>query len=352
MTTSSELARVSLLKQIFQGNAPGVRVGIGDDAAVLEAPSSIASGAGIALVGSLVWTVDAQVDGTHFRPEWLSWTDVGRRSFMAAASDLAAMGAEPVAALSALVLGPRVGDEELEELARGQAAAAAEIRAPVAGGNLARGDQTSVTTTLIGRATSPVLRSGAKPGDALWLAGSVGLAAAGLAMLSEAITPEMVEEMNRQDAWTATTRTLDARMNDARMRRCIAAWRRPVARIAEGRTMAGFARAAIDVSDGLSQDAFQLALASDVRLVLDAKALLDVGGEALAVAASLLKRDPLDFALHGGEDYALLAASSHALPGFTRIGMVEAYDGSDRLRMFSDGRAIAVEPQGFDHFRE
>src|SRR5690606_3745707 len=147
-------------------------VGIGDDAAVLEPASA-----------PLVWTIDAQVEGTHFRLDWLSWQDVGWRSFMAAASDLAAMAAEPVAALSALVLADTVDDAALDGLAEGQADAARAVGAPIVGGNIARGRRTSVTTTLCGRAGQPVLRSGARPGDGLWLAGAVGMAAAGLAAL-------------------------------------------------------------------------------------------------------------------------------------------------------------------------
>ncbi len=143
-----------------------MRVGIGDDAAVLDP-------------GGLVWTVDVQVDGTHFRPEWASWEDIGWRSFMAAASDLAAMGAEPIAALSSLVLAPAIDDQALDAIARGQAAASLAAGAPVVGGNLARGTETSITTTLLGRAAQPVLRSGAQPGDGVYLAGPVGLAAAG-----------------------------------------------------------------------------------------------------------------------------------------------------------------------------
>ena len=240
MTSSSELARVAALRARFAGSGGGVRVGIGDDAAVLEMPSTAES--------VLVWTVDAQVEGTHFRTDWASWEDIGWRSFMAAASDLAAMGAEPMAALSSLVLAPSVDDEALDALARGQAAASAAALAPVVGGNLARGAETSVTTTLLGRAVTPVLRGGARPGDGLWLAGPVGLAGIGLALLSKKMH--------------------DARIGEAASA-CVRAWRRPVARLAEGRVLAGVAHAAIDLSDGLAHDAWQLAEASGGRLVLD-----------------------------------------------------------------------------------
>lgn len=327
---SRELARVAALRARFGDasvSAKGVRVGIGDDAAVLEAIDASA--------GALVWTVDAQVEGTHFRTGWASWEDIGWRSFMAAASDLAAMSAEPVAALSALVLATSVDDEALAALARGQAAAASAIGAPVVGGNLARGTETSITTTLLGRAASPVLRSGARSGDGLWLAGPVGLAGVGLAVLERSVQSAHIVE--HADAAA-----------------CLRAWRRPIARIAQGRALGGVAHAAIDISDGLAHDAWQLASASDVRIVLDLAAVIAAGGDALSAGARLVASAPDDFALHGGEDYALLAASADELPGFVRIGSVEsatdqAYGGA-RVVLRTAGGIGPVDPRGFDHF--
>jgi thiamine-monophosphate kinase len=353
---SDEGARVEMLRAILAGSERegerGVRVGIGDDAAVIAADAGAGAGAGAgaragggARARELVWTVDAQVDGTHFRRAWLSWRDVGWRSFMAAASDLAAMGAEPVAALSSLVLAPDVDDAALEELARGQREAADAIGLPIAGGNLARGTETSITTTALGRAERAVLRSGARPGEALWLAGPVGLAAAGLAAL-EARAAEG--------------------LRDARVEPGLRAWRRPIARIADGRAMAASAAtAAVDVSDGLARDVAHLASASGVRAALDAAALLAHAGAELAAAAAAVGRAPLDLALHGGEDYALVAASPSAIPGFTRIGTLEARGaegaegaeddrgaaGASLVLVMGDGARRALDPRGFDHFR-
>jgi thiamine-monophosphate kinase len=346
---SRELARVAQLRAVFGGGGAGVKVGIGDDAAVLE--------------DGLVWTVDAQVEGTHFKLEWVSWEDVGWRSFMAAASDLAAMGAEPVAALSSLVLSAAVDDAALDALARGQAAAARAVGAPIVGGNLARGAESSITTTLLGRAASAVLRAGARPGDGVWLAGPVGLAAAGLALLArgassgasmQSASVQNANAQNRsvQSASVHGAGVQSAGAKDAGLEACLRAWRRPIARIAEGRALVGVAHAAIDVSDGLSHDAWQLAEASDVRLVLNAAAILASGGDALGVAAGALGRDPLDFALHGGEDYALVAASSSPLHGFVRSGTVEAADpaGGARLLLTTSHGTAPLSPRGFDHF--
>jgi thiamine-monophosphate kinase len=321
MSTRSELARVELLRARFASTAgaEAVTVGIGDDAAVLS----------VAGDGELVWTVDAQVDGTHFRTDWVSWADVGWRSFMAAASDLAAMGARPVAALSSLILAAEVDDGALEALAAGQAEAAAELRAPIVGGNLARGRETSITTTLVGRARTPVLRSGARPGDGLWLAGPLGLARAGLALVAK---PGGVAALEEGAA------------------ACVQAWRRPIARLRDGQELPGRASACIDVSDGLARDAWQLAVASGVMLVLEEAALLAAGGAALSSGARALGLTPLELALVGGEDYALLAASPVPLSGFVRVGRVEEHTGGGRLFTATALGVVPLEPRGFDHF--
>src|SRR5580658_1790205 len=98
-----------MLARALAAQAPGVPTGIGDDAAVLDSPG-----------GRIVWTIDEQVEGVHFRRDLLPWRDVGWRSFMAAASDVAAMGAVPWCALAALVLPEDVDDAALAEIVRGQ----------------------------------------------------------------------------------------------------------------------------------------------------------------------------------------------------------------------------------------
>lgn len=314
-----ERARVAHLARVFAwpgGAPPGVELGIGDDAAVLAVGGE-----------RLVWTVDAQVDGTHFRTDWVSWEDVGYRSFMAAASDLAAMGASPFVALSSLVLGAAVDDDAFDAIARGQADAARVLGLPVVGGNLARGTETSITTTVLGRADAPVTRSGARAGDAVFVAGALGLAAAGLRLLVA--------------GHAETTATAP----------CFAAWRRPRARLDDGLALRGRATAAADVSDGLARDLGHVCEASHVSAVLDERALRATFSPALCAAAAALGVDPLGLALEGGEDYALVATGPSAPTGFQRIGTVEAR-AAERLRLLrDDGTIEALREEGFDHFR-
>jgi thiamine-monophosphate kinase len=323
---SRELERIERLAAVFAVGSAGVAgvkgivCGIGDDAAVLD-PALRHS--------RLVWTIDAQVSGVHFRPDLVSWRDVGWRSFMAAASDLAAMGATPWCALSALVLDRGVDDEALAELTRGQADAAREVEAPVVGGNLSRGTETSITTTLLGSCERPVQR-GAREGDGVWIAGDVGFAAAGLAILR---SPER-----------------DRPLADPEVDRAVLAWRRPRARIADGLAMAGVAYGAIDVSDGLARDLSHLAAAGGLRAVLEESALESHVGPALASVARRIARLPLELALHGGEDYALVAASTVPVPGFTRIGHFERGAPGEVALRDPAGLTRAIAPDGWDHF--
>lgn len=297
------------------GSGSGIEVGIGDDAAVL-ATSHAAS--------RLVWTIDEQVEGCHFRRALASWRDVGWRSFMAAASDLAAMGAVPWCALCALVLPDDLDDAALEDIARGQRDAAEAIRAPVVGGNLARGPVLSIATTLLGSCEHAVERRGARAGDGLWIAGRLGLAAAGLKVLERGFVDHGAS---------------------APLAAAVAAWRKPRALVAEGRAMAVVAHAAVDVSDGLARDAGHLAESSGVCIVLDEAPLLD--DATFVAAAAVLGESALDLALHGGEDYALVVASSVPIPGYRRIG--EVREGKGVVLRGANGE-LAIEAKGFDHF--
>ncbi len=273
---------------------------IGDDAAVL-APA----------IAPLVWTIDEQVERVHFRRDLCSFEDIGWRATMAAASDLAAMGARPLGALAAIVVPADVDDAALDAIARGQREACDVIGAKVVGGNLSRGDTLSISTTWLGACQHPMLRSGARVGDAVYVLGELGLASAGFKAL----------EAKRDAPFEA-----------------IAAWRRPRARIADGLRIAPFATSCIDISDGLAIDASRIARASGVRVALD-------GG---ALRRCLHSATNLENALGGGEDYALLFTCASALDGATRIGAIESREGpAERERVTLDGVAISG---GFDHF--
>lgn len=312
-----EARAVALFQRQFGVHASRVVLaGIGDDAAVLAAPRD-----------PLVVTVDASVEGTHFRRDLASLADIGFRSFQAAASDLAAMSARPLAAVSALTLPVEFTARELAALTQGQAKAARALRCPLVGGNVARSEKLTLTTTVLGNAKRPLARGGARPGDECWLVGNVGLAAAGLELLVRG-----------------------RRATTSAERRCIAAWRRPRALIERGLLLGKIARAAIDVSDGLAGDAAHVAASSGCRVVLEARAVRRGLSPALVAAAASLDRDPLELALYGGEDYALVVAGAGASrPSWARrIGRFERGNGG----YLEDDRGRRASLRGgFDHFK-
>ena len=315
--TERQLAR--LLERRFRTASSQIRLGIGDDAAVLAAGAD-----------DWVCSVDASVEGVHFDRRYLSLVDVGYRSFQAAASDLAAMGAVPIAALSALILPRTLSDADVDQLTVGQARASEECGCPIVGGNISRGEEISITTTVIGSGRAVLRRDGARPGNELWLVGTLGCAAAGLSHLrleGDARPQRLAVEQATQS--------------------CVQAWRRPRALLEKGRSLLGLASAAIDISDGLATDALQLARASGVCVIVDQEKLRATFGAPLLVTSRRLRRSALHFALYGGEDYALLATGprSHRPPWARAIGYVTAGAGTWLSR---GGERCRLGP-GYDH---
>jgi thiamine-monophosphate kinase len=317
MTRRTERQWVQRLRERFATADPGVALGIGDDAAILAASPE-----------GWAWSVDASVQGVHFDLRYLSLEDIGYRAFQAAASDLAAMGAAPVAALSALILPPELSPAGLDRLTLGQRAASRECECPIVGGNLSRGGELSLTTSVLGSVRRSLTRSGARPGEQLWLVGGVGLSAAGLACLRIGLDAE-------------------PRRGSSGIAECVQAWRRPRALLRQGRELASLASSAIDVSDGLASDARQLARASGVRIVVERERLRAALAPALLEASRALRRSALHFALRGGEDYALLATGPrHRRPAWAvAIGWVTRGQGV----LLECGDHAAPLSGGFDH---
>lgn len=316
-----EVALLDEIRRLVPARA-GVVVGPGDDAAVIARSPH-----------ALLLTTDALVEGVHFRRGWLTARELGRRAFHVAASDVAAMGGRVRAVLLAITAPPTWEAAELRAVVRGVHDAAMRAGAALAGGNLAAARDVSFTLTVLGDAPKrSVLRGGARPGDDLWITGSLGGAALGLRLLMAARSVSGSE----------------------RARRC---WRRPVARLRAGSVLAaaGIATAMMDVSDGLLIDAGRLARASGHRLTIDVESL-----PFASCLARLAEADARALALHGGEDYELLFTASprsrarlRALDlgcTVTRIGVVGA--GRGVALVDASGRRIAEPHQdGHEHFR-
>lgn len=292
-----------------------VLVGPGDDAAVVRAPDS-----------RVVVTTDVLVEGVHFRRDWSSAVEVGRKAAAQNCADVAAMGARATALVMALAAPADLPLDWVTGLADGLREESERAGAYVVGGDMARADQVVVSVTALGDlgGRRPVLRSGAFPGDLVVLAGSLGMSAAGLAV---------------HLAGDPATSTAFAALG--------ALHRVPVPDYSAGIALADAgASAMLDVSDGLLQDLGHIARASGVALRVDAEALrADV--TAVMDCAVTLGGDPWAWVLGGGEDHALAAtipAGSTRPPGVRVIGVVEEGSG---VRV--EGHDAPVR-RGWDHF--
>jgi thiamine-monophosphate kinase len=306
--------------------APGsrIRLGSGDDAAV-TVPG-----------GATATSVDALVDGVHFRRDLATPKQIGHKALATALSDLAAMGAEPGEAYVVLGIPADLGEDDCIELLDGMLALAAETGTDLVGGDLTRAAELFLAITVVGHAARPgefVHRDGAQPGDLLVLTGEIGGASAGLQLLT-----------GLADHGSRGAKALRARQLE------------PAPRLAAGRALAkSGATAMIDLSDGLGADSGHLAERSGVKLRIDAEAVpLAPGSKELVEGAG---GDPWQL-LSGGEDYELLASIPSARLAdarrrvqetekgiaLTEIGAVLAGSGVE-IRL-PGGRLL--EPAGFD----
>lgn len=315
-TTLAQLGEFSLIAALTEGaaTAPDVLVGIGDDAAVLTVD------------GAVVTTVDALVEGVHFRRDWSSATDVGRKAVAVNVADLEAMGARPRGIVLAFSAPGELEVRWALDLAAGVHEECAAAGVSLLGGDTTRSRDVTLAVTAIGvlEGRSPVLRSGARPGHVVAVVGRLGWAGAGLLVLGRGFrSPRVLVEAQRV----------------------------PKVPYGEGAAAAqAGATAMVDVSDGLLADLGHVARASGVAVDVRTEAL-DIAEPLQAVAAAT-GADPYRLALTGGEDHALAATfpSSAAVPtGWTVIGEVREA-GPDGPEVTVDGGPYEGVP-GFDHFR-
>ena len=305
----SERELIRYISEIFAEANSDVIVGIGDDAAVVAPPN-----------GNLVVTTDMFVEGVHFRQDWSSPKQIGRKVAIANLADIYAMGGRPkfmTVAMSA------TGDEELEwmlDIARGIAEEAHKVGAQVIGGDLSKSEQITITITVIGECQEPILRSGAQVGDQIYLSDLTGWSAAGLKALQTARTePSFKEAIGRHQV-----------------------------PLFDGKVAEVFsigANSLCDISDSLLIQAEQMAEASGVCFEIDGRLFEEHPDFAkLSHLANQLGINVFDLILSGGEDHVFLATNSGSTPpNALRIGQVLSGSGIKLLH-------IDTPQPGWQHF--
>ncbi len=316
-----ERGLVSALRQEFRGSWGGVFVGIGDDAAVVRK----ARGRGLL-------TTDLLIEDVHFKtaihPPFL----LGRKALNVNLSDIAAMGGRPLFALLGLGLRSGVGKRWVEEFCVGFKKALAEAGVALVGGDISAAKKICLAVTIFGESEHVVLRSGARPGDLIFVSGRLGEAAAGWRLL-------------RKGYRLGTSKRLDPLLK---------AFLDPRPQIALGRVLARrrLASAMIDTSDGLSVDLHHLCEESGTGAVVELAAL------PISPLLRRIENNPFALALHGGEDYQLLFAAPAAnrskimrlAPkfGLTEIGRVVK---GKRIQIIDGrGRKKLLPIKGYEHF--
>ena len=333
--TVSDIGERALIARIRArvGTPPSwIALGIGDDAAIVEPVRGRHD----------VLTTDSLVEDVHFKRAWTSPHDIGRKSVVVNLSDLAAMGATPRALLLSLCLPPGFALDDFDALIDGVVAEADGAGAPLVGGNLARSPGPLVVNVTAVGAVHPrrVLRRGAgRPGDELYLTGSIGGAAAGLEMLEAGVTRSALDPIQAA---------------------CLERYERPEARVRCGRLVAGHraASAAMDLSDGLADAVRQMAEAGGTGATINAEALpVEPGARAWWEAR---RASAVVLAIAGGEDYELLFAVPPKrrrafqsvlakCPGLTATRIGEITRGSDLVLVRGEHRDSL--PFGFVHFK-
>ena len=305
--------------------------GIAYDGAVLAA-----SGAGaVTLV-----TTDTLVEGVHFDLAWHPPALLGRKAVAVNISDIAAMGGIPRFALLSLAAPAAAGLDLLEPFMQGFLAELARYQVTLIGGDTVKSDQGLIlSVTMIGEAAGAqvLYRSGARPGDQIWVSGYLGEAAAGLEVCRQG-------QAGEQQAWAELVEAHLAPRPEVAMGRALAA--------------SGLASAMVDMSDGLASDLAHICQESGVGATVSALALPI--SAACRQAAHALGVDPLTLAIAGGEDYRLLftapraasqevrALAPHAVGG--QLFMVGAITEGHGVVLASEGQETPIDFQGYDHF--
>jgi len=306
----SEAGLIARLRDLFHTSfQTQVQVGIGDDAAVIKSSSN-----------KLVATVDMAVEDIHFNKKWSSPFQIGAKLTTANLADIFAMGAIPKYLLVAAGISELNNSETVTELAKGIRSVADKFEVTVIGGDLSKSEKMTLSITALGELSAqPILRSGARVGDLIYLSSLTGLSAAGLAILNRELDrPRYVVEAHLNPKLVAPDKLIKV------------------------------ATSMCDVSDGLATDAAHLSYASNVNFNLS-KDLISQAADFkdLAELAEELNEDVFDWILTGGEDHFFLATVGKENES-NELGIQIGSVGKGEGKLLLDG--VEIKKTGYQHF--
>jgi thiamine-monophosphate kinase len=306
----SEAGLIARLRDLFHTSfQTQVQVGIGDDAAVIKSSNN-----------KLVATVDMAVEDIHFNKKWSSPFQIGAKLTTANLADIFAMGAIPKYLLVAAGISELNNSETVTELAKGIRSVADKFEVTVIGGDLSKSEKMTLSITALGELSGqPILRSGARVGDLIYLSSLTGLSAAGLAILNRELDrPRYVVEAHLNPKLVAPDKLIKV------------------------------ATSMCDVSDGLATDAAHLSYASNVNFNLS-KDLISQAADFkdLAELAKELNEDVFDWILTGGEDHFFLATVGKENES-NELGIQIGSVGKGEGKLLLDG--VEIKKTGYQHF--
>ena len=306
----SEAGLIARLRDLFHTSfQTQVQVGIGDDAAVIKSSNN-----------KLVATVDMAVEDIHFNKKWSTPFQIGAKLTTANLADIFAMGAIPKYLLVAAGISELNNSETVTELAQGIRSVADKFEVTVIGGDLSKSEKMTLSITALGELSDqPILRSGARVGDLIYLSSLTGLSAAGLAILNRELDrPRYVVEAHLNPKLVAPDKLIKV------------------------------ATSMCDVSDGLATDAAHLSYASNVNFNLS-KDLISQAADFkdLAELAKELNEDVFDWILTGGEDHFFLATVGKENES-NELGIQIGSVGKGEGKLLLDG--VEIKKTGYQHF--
>ena len=300
----SEADVIEVLAEVFSSTDPRLLIGIGDDAALVQGATQ------------QILTTDIAVEGVHFRSDWSTAHEIGQRIAIANIADVLAMNGRCEYLLVAATLTGKESLQWIKELAQGIRFEADRAGAVVVGGDLARSETLSIAITAVGRTDKPITRSGAKPGDSIYLSSLTGWSAAGLAML------QSKKELSPKAISRYKVPAIDINVDFSQ------------------------ATSMSDVSDAVLIQGAQMAKASGVGFSLQLTSFENAGGfDELFELAQQMGAEVLDWILQGGEDHVLLA-TGRDLPG---INIGQVYEGSG-ISLVHNMKEIKMAPVSWSHF--